>query len=285
VFGTRQTRSGQEQYAWSQPTTLRVSQERPARAGVYWQELAPPGGELTSPAEEDACHKVAPRASTHGLSVRPPAPVLPSSMGLRCYNLAIQKGPGLACLLHASGSPFHGVVLRGTLLMRQERLAVQCKRESMDTIMVAQENVALARSLFDLYNNRQSDPAWLAKSIALFAVNAEIIDVPTGATFHGPEGYMRLGLFSIENFPDMRVELTNAFATEDQVTLECTWRWNDTGPLPLPLGALPLMGRSGELRICFVLQIRKGKIASLHQYYDMMTQMEQLGLVPVTGTG
>ncbi len=81
------------------------------------------------------------------------------------------------------------------------------------------------------------------------------------------------------------MELTNAFATEDQVTLECTWRWNDTGPLPLPSGAPPLMGRSGELRICFVLQIRKGKIASLHQYYDMMTQMEQLGLVPVTGTG
>ena len=27
--------------------------------------------------------------------------------------------------------------------------------------MGAQENVALAWSLFDLYNNRQSDPAWL----------------------------------------------------------------------------------------------------------------------------
>jgi ketosteroid isomerase-like protein len=41
--------------------------------------------------------------------------------------------------------------------------------------------------------------------------------------------------------------------------------------------------RSGELRACSVLQIRKGKITSLHQYYDMMTQLEQLGLAPVTG--
>src|SRR6266446_2686166 len=95
MFGTRQTRSGQEQYAWSQPTTLRVSPERPARVGVCWQELAPPGGELTAQAEGYACHPMAPRASTHSLAVRPPAPVLTSSRGPRCYNCATQKGPTL----------------------------------------------------------------------------------------------------------------------------------------------------------------------------------------------
>ena len=149
--------------------------------------------------------------------------------------------------------------------------------------MGAQEHVALARSLFDLYNHRQSDPAWLDKSIALFAVNAEIIDVPTGATFHGPEGYKRITRFFAESFPDSRIELTNAFATEDQVTLEGTWRWYDIGPLYLPSGALPSMRRSGELRYCLVFEFRKGKIVSLHNYYDMMTQLEQLGLVPAWG--
>jgi hypothetical protein len=43
----------------------------------------------------------------------------------------------------------------------------------MDTIMAAQEHVALARSLLDLYNNRQSDPAWLEKSVAAFAADAD----------------------------------------------------------------------------------------------------------------
>jgi hypothetical protein len=33
--------------------------------------------------------------------------------------------------------------------------------------------VALAWSLFDLGNNRQSDPAWLEKSVAAFAADAE----------------------------------------------------------------------------------------------------------------
>ena len=148
--------------------------------------------------------------------------------------------------------------------------------------MAAQEHVALARSLVALSNNRQSDPAWLEKSMALFAVNAEIIDIPTGATFHGPEGYMQVGLFSIENFPDLRLELTDVFATEDRITLEATWRWNDTGPLYRPAEGLP-MRRAGELRCCFVYQIREGKVSSLHAYYDMLTQMEQLGLVPAWG--
>ena len=149
--------------------------------------------------------------------------------------------------------------------------------------MAAQEHVALARSLLDLYNSRQSDPAWLEKGMAALAADAEGIDVPSGAILRGPDGHKRLSLFFAESLPDSRIELTNAFATEDQVVLEGTWRWTDTGPLPLPSGALPRMRRSGELGCCLVFQIRKGKIASLHVYYDMMTLMEQLDLAPVTG--
>jgi predicted ester cyclase len=167
--------------------------------------------------------------------------------------------------------------------MHQEQLAVQRKRESMNTIMGAQENLALARSLFDLSNNHQSDPAWLDTSMTAFAADAEVIDVPSGTTLHGPDGFKRIVLFFAENFPDSRVELTNAFATQDQVALECTVRWNDTGPLYLPSGALPSMRRSGELRYCLVFEFRNGKIVSLHSYYDMLTMMEQLGLAPVTG--
>ena len=160
---------------------------------------------------------------------------------------------------------------------------MQRQRERMDESMAAQEHVALARSLFDLYNNRQSDPAWLEKCRAAFAADAELIDVPSGATLHGPDGHNRIAAFSVENFPDLRVELTKVFATEDQVTLECTLHWTNTGPLYLSSGALPSMRRPGELRCCFVLQFRNGKIASLHHYYDMLIQMEQLGLVPAWG--
>jgi len=118
---------------------------------------------------------------------------------------------------------------------------------------------------------------------AALAADAEVIDIPSGATLYGPDGHKRLLLFFAENFPDCRIELTDVFATEDRVALEGTWRWYDTDPLPLASGALPSMRRSGELRCCFVYQIRNGKIVSIHHYYDMMTMMEQLGLVPATG--
>ena len=146
--------------------------------------------------------------------------------------------------------------------------------------MVAQEHVDLVRSLFDLWNDHQSGPEWREKYLAAFAADAEIIDVPSGATLHGPDGYKRFVLFFAEALPDSRVELTKVFATEDEVTLECTVRWNDTGSLPLPWGALQSMRCSGELRYCLVLEFRKGKIVSLHSYYDMLTQLEQRGLVP-----
>jgi steroid delta-isomerase-like uncharacterized protein len=151
----------------------------------------------------------------------------------------------------------------------------------MDDVMAAQENVALIQSLLDLFNSRQSDPAWLEKSLAAFAADSEYIDVPSGTTLHGTDGYKRIVLFFVESFPDSRVELTDVFATEDRVALEYIWRWNDTGPLLLTSGAHPSRRRSGQLRCCFVYQIRNGKITSLHHYYDMTTLMEQLGLAPV----
>jgi steroid delta-isomerase-like uncharacterized protein len=153
----------------------------------------------------------------------------------------------------------------------------------MDEIMAAQEHVALARSLLDLYNSRQSDPAWLDKGVAAFAADCEVIDVPSGATLRGSDGQRRFLLFFAESFPDSRGELTNVFATEDQVVLEGTWRWTTTGPLHLPSDAIPATGRPGELRFCFVYQIRNRKIVSLHSYYDMMTMLEQLGLDHATG--
>jgi steroid delta-isomerase-like uncharacterized protein len=152
----------------------------------------------------------------------------------------------------------------------------------MDESMAAQENVALARSLLEQYNSRQSDPAWLDKSMAAFAADCEVIDVPSGAILRGPDGYKRLALFFIEAFPDSRVEPTNAFATEDQVALEFTSRGTNIGLLHLPSQAIPATGRSFDLRICEVLQIRNGKIVRFHTYYDMMTVLEQLGLNAAT---
>jgi steroid delta-isomerase-like uncharacterized protein len=146
--------------------------------------------------------------------------------------------------------------------------------------MTAQENVALVRSFLELYNSHQSDPAWLDKSIAAFGVDSELTDVPTSRTLPGPEGYKQLVLFFAEGFPGSKINLTNVFATEDQAVAEFTGRGTNTGTLHLPFGDIPATGRSSELRFCGVYRIKSGKIISLHNYYDVMTMLQQLGLFP-----
>jgi steroid delta-isomerase-like uncharacterized protein len=152
----------------------------------------------------------------------------------------------------------------------------------MDERMAVQEHVALALSLFELCNHRQSDPAWLDKILAAFAADCEIIDAPSGTTFYGPDGYKRFTRFITESFPEMRTEVTNAFATEDRVVLEGMFREITTGSRNLPTGALPATGSPGEVRVCHVLQFKHGKITSLHSYYDLTTLLEQLDLKSAT---
>jgi ketosteroid isomerase-like protein len=165
------------------------------------------------------------------------------------------------------------------MLARNTRSATQ---ERKDERMGAQEHVALAQSLADLFNNRQSDPAWLDKSVAAFAADCEVVNAASGTTFHGQEGYKRFIRFFVENFPDSRSELRNVLVTEDQVVREGTWHRNNTDPLYLPSGALPATGHAGGVQFCQVLQIRNGKIASLRCYYDMTTLLEYFGLAPAT---
>lgn len=85
--------------------------------------------------------------------------------------------------------------------------------------ITAQNNVTFIRSLLDLYNSHQSNPAWLDKSLAFFAEDCEIADVPSATTSRGPDGYKQLMLFFAEGFPGSSVEITNLFATEDQVVV------------------------------------------------------------------
>ena len=145
--------------------------------------------------------------------------------------------------------------------------------------MTAQENIALARSLFDLYNSHQSDPAWLDKTVAALAEDCESIDVPTGRILRGPDGYRQIVLFFAEGFPGSKVEMTNIIATDDQTVIEFTGRGTNTGPLHMPTGDIPPTGRYSELRFCSVNRTQAGKIVSIHQYYDVMTMLQQLGLL------
>ena len=133
----------------------------------------------------------------------------------------------------------------------------------------------LARSIYDAYNRRDFD-----YPMSLCAGDLVWTNVPTGETLHGPEGFRQ----DLENwataFPDSKVEISNVISSGDCVCVEFVGRGTHNGLLSGPAGQIPPTGRHIEVRFCDVLCFRDGKIASGHTYFDMVTIMSQLGLMP-----
>lgn len=140
--------------------------------------------------------------------------------------------------------------------------------------MSAQDNVKIARKNYEAFNNRDFDGA-----VAQVAENIELLNVPLGVTLHGPEGYRQSIQAWATAFSDSQVEVTNIVAGEEGAVIEFRGRGTHTGPLNGPAGEIPATGRSVDIPFCEVMQIKNGKISSIHTYYDAATMMGQLGLM------
>jgi ketosteroid isomerase-like protein len=152
-----------------------------------------------------------------------------------------------------------------------------------DQTMTAKDNERLVRTLYDAYNNHQSDPAWFEKAAASIAEDFEGIN-PRGVTRRGPEGLQRHWQLWVGSFRESNVEVTNVFATKDQAVVEFIGRGTHTGPLQGPAGDIQPTGRKVEVRFCEVYGFKDGKVVSIHTYYDALELMRQLGVTQSLGT-
>lgn len=142
--------------------------------------------------------------------------------------------------------------------------------------MSTQDNAALARAVYEAFNDHD-----LERAGALAAEDMEFVDVPTGRTLRGPEGFMDGMRGWTTACSDASVEIVEMFAGEGgSVTAEFVGRGTHDGPMAGPGGEISPTGRSLELRYCEVYRMRDGKIASAHLYYDAATLLGQLGLMP-----
>ncbi|HEX4679943.1 MAG TPA: ester cyclase [Gaiellaceae bacterium] len=147
-------------------------------------------------------------------------------------------------------------------------------REREEDLM-AQDNVRIARSLYDHWNERQFD-----KIADLVAADGEIVIVGSDTHFHGPAGAVEFSQMWAEGFPDGRVEIDNVVASGDHVVLQFTGDGTQTGPLKSPVGEIPATGRSMSLKLCDVHEIRDGKIRLVQTYFDSVSILMQLGVMP-----
>jgi steroid delta-isomerase-like uncharacterized protein len=141
------------------------------------------------------------------------------------------------------------------------------------------DNSAVVRSLLDAFNDGD-----LERAAATVSDDFELVDVAAGQTFGGPEGCRRWLQTFRTALPDARTELVTIFAAGDRVATEHIGRGTHAGPLVTPAGEIPATGRTVELRIAELYELRAGKITRLSAYYDGAAMMRQLGLLPPQGS-
>jgi len=82
-------------------------------------------------------------------------------------------------------------------------------------------------------------------------------------------------------FPDAKYVVDSFFAEGDRFADEWTFSGTNTGPLRLPDGSeIPATGERVEIKGMEYVEVRDGKIVVDNLYYDFLTAVAQLGLVP-----
>jgi steroid delta-isomerase-like uncharacterized protein len=113
---------------------------------------------------------------------------------------------------------------------------------------------------------------------ALYADDAVFTD-PSGE-FRGREAIVQYWQGFFQAFPDMVGR--DEFKAESGDTAINEWSASGThqGPLETPEGTIPATGKQITIRGCDVVTVRDGRITSHRAYFDQLSFMAQLGLLP-----
>lgn len=140
--------------------------------------------------------------------------------------------------------------------------------------MSIEQNKATARRWFiDIITQGKLDVA-----DEIFAINHVAHDPhgPRGGWPDGPESLKTLaGPFRVA-FPDLRVTIDDQIAEGDKVVTRWTARGTNTGPLK----GMPATGNTVAVTGANVARLADGKIVESWFNFDMLTLLQQLGVVP-----
>lgn len=125
----------------------------------------------------------------------------------------------------------------------------------------------------DLYNSGDIDAF-----VDIYTDDAVLI-APEG-TFQGRAAIREYWGSSKASFPDGSLTVGMTVETGDTIAEEFTWTGTNTGPVPMPDGTeLPPTGKRIVTRGMELEQVRDGKLAVHHLYWDSMQFATELGMV------
>ena len=141
--------------------------------------------------------------------------------------------------------------------------------------MTGQELIGLARENIEAFNAGD----W-QRLKARLTPDAVYDEVATHRRVQGPDAWADAFQGWKQAMPDAKGTVTKAVAGDSTVALEVTWEGTHTGPLVGPAGTIPPTGKRQTTRAAMVLTFQGDKIKESHQYFDMMTLLQQIGASP-----
>lgn len=139
---------------------------------------------------------------------------------------------------------------------------------------VAEEKVKLALSFIDGFNARDLSH-WAKQLTEDFTA-----EYPGAASLNKDVALMYNSAF-LPAFPDLHFDVIRTIANDDCVVTHWTATGTQNGPLATLSGqVLPATHRKGTVRGVLITEIKDGKIAAEQTYWDQMSLLTQLGLMP-----
>jgi C-1 hydroxylase len=116
----------------------------------------------------------------------------------------------------------------------------------------------------------------VGKMASFWTEDVVLDDVGLGVIIRGKQevkSYVRNAFAAI---PDEKKELKSLFCAGNQAVCEMV----DTGTQTGAFEKIPATGKSYSLRAVWVIELREGKIGRVASYYDALSFLQQLGLMP-----
>ncbi len=114
---------------------------------------------------------------------------------------------------------------------------------------------------------------------AIFAEDSVYDEVGTSRCLTGHDEIIPALQGWREGMPDVKGTVESAVTTGNTVVLEITWRGTHTGPLPGPTGTIAATGKHQTTRAGWVLDFDGGRVKRSRHYFDMLSFMQQLGVL------
>ena len=135
--------------------------------------------------------------------------------------------------------------------------------------------ISIAKEGIDAFNKGDWD-----HMRRLSAPNAVYVEVASGRRTDNVDDFIELGKGWRAGFPDVKGTVTSAVESGGTAVLEITWAGTHTGTLATPMGDIPATGKKTVTAAVEIVQTSGGKITEMKHYFDLMTLMTQLGLMP-----